>query len=102
MTRVSIALLLVVMASAMVLVHTQYESRLLYTALDRADIEARRLRSEFQRLQVQKSAQSTPLRIERLARDRLQMRPASPAITQYVTDPGANAPVPAPDAGGGQ
>ena len=43
MTRVSIVLLLMVIASALFLVRTQYESRLLYTELDRAVAEARRL-----------------------------------------------------------
>ena len=56
--------------------------------------ESRRLETEHQRLQVDKRAQATPLRVERLARDRLQMRTATPAITEYVTD-GGNVVVPA-------
>ena len=87
MTRFSIALLLLVIASALFLVHTQYESRLLYTELDRALAEARRLETEHQRLQVEKRAQATPLRVEQLARNKLHMRTVTPAITQYVTDP---------------
>ena len=87
MTRLSIVLLLLVIASALYLVHTQYESRLLYTELDRALAEARRLETEHQRLQVEKRAQATPLRVEQLARAKLQMRTATPAITQYVADP---------------
>ena len=88
MTRLNIVLLLAVMASAIYLVHTQYESRRLFTELDRATVEARRLETENQRLQVEKRAQATPLRVETLARDKLQMRSATPAITQYVTDDG--------------
>ncbi|WP_119964505.1 cell division protein FtsL [Simplicispira lacusdiani] len=87
MTRLNIVLLLAVVASAMYLVRTQYESRLLYTELDRAVAEARRLETEHERLQVEKRAQATPLRVEQLARARLQMRTATPAITQYVSDP---------------
>ena len=87
MTRVSIVLLLLVIASALFLVRTQYESRLLYTELDRAVAEARRLETEHQRLQVEKRAQATPLRVETLARNKLHMRTVTPAITQYVTDP---------------
>ncbi|HAU56190.1 MAG TPA: cell division protein FtsL [Comamonadaceae bacterium] len=87
MTRLSIVLLLLVIASALFLVHTQYESRLLYTELDRALAEARRLETEHQRLQVEKRAQATPLRVEQLARNKLHMRTVTPAITQYVTDP---------------
>ncbi len=99
MTRVSVLLLLAVMASAMVMVHSQYESRRLYTALHRALAEARQLETEHQRLQVERRAQATPLRVERLARDRLHMRMATPAITQWVTDDGR--PVPAGAAAGG-
>ena len=87
MTRLNVLLLLTVMASAIYLVHTQYESRRLFTELDRATVEARRLETEHQRLQVEKRAQATPLRVEKIARAQLNMRTATPAITQYVSDP---------------
>ena len=87
MTRLNVVLLLAVLASAIYLVHTQYESRRLFTELDRAVAEARRLETEHQRLQVEKRAQATPLRVERIARAQLNMRTATPAITQYVSDP---------------
>ena len=87
MTRLNIVLLLAVLASAIYLVHTQYESRRLFTELDRAVAEARRLETEHQRLQVEKRAQATPLRVEKIARAQLNMRTATPAITQYVSDP---------------
>ena len=85
MTRLSMVLLLAVMASALYLVHTQYESRRLYVELEKALAQSRKLESDNERLQVEKRAQATPLRVEKLARDRLQMRTATPAITQYVT-----------------
>lgn len=87
MTRLNVVLLLAVLTSAIYLVHTQYESRRLFTELDRAVAEARRLETEHQRLQVEKRAQATPLRVERIARAQLNMRTATPAITQYVSDP---------------
>lgn len=86
MMRINILLLLAVLASALYLVHTQYDSRLLYTELDRALSETRRLELEHERLQVDKRAQATPLRVETLARAQLQMRTATPSITQYVMD----------------
>jgi len=86
MLRLNLLLLLAVMLSAIFLVHTQYESRKLFTELDRAESEARRLATDQQRLQVEKRAQATPQRIETMAREKLQMKPASPAITQYVQD----------------
>ena len=92
-------LLALVMGSAFYLVHTQYESRRLFTELDRATVEARRLETEHQRLQVEKRAQATPLRVEKIARAQLHMRTATPAITQYVAEPQG---VAAASAAGGQ
>ena len=51
---------------------------------DRAAAQARQLETEHDRLQVEKRAQATPLRVEKLARERLQMRSATPAVTHYV------------------
>jgi cell division protein FtsL len=94
MTRVNVLLLLAVLLSAMYLVHTQYESRRLFVELEKATSQTRKLAIEHESLQAEKRAQATPLRVDRLARDTLQMRPATPAITQYVTsrDPVAGAP----------
>jgi cell division protein FtsL len=85
MIRLNLMLLLAVIASAFYLVHTQYESRRLYTALDRAQAQSRKLESEHEQLQVQKRAQATPARVQQLATRQLQMRPVTPGITQYVT-----------------
>ena len=84
MTRLNLVLLLAVLASALYLVNVQYESRRLFTDLDKAISEAHKLEVEYERLQLEKRAQATPLRVEKLAKDQLQMRPASPAITHYV------------------
>ncbi len=102
MTRLNLVLLVAVLASAIYLVHTQYQSRRLFTELDRAVAEARRLETEHQRLQVEKRAQATPLRVEKIARAQLQMRTATPAITQYVSDPAGAAAARASAAPGGQ
>ena len=91
MTRLNLVLLLAVLASALYLVHMQYESRRLFVELERAHASARQLETEQDRLQVEKRAQSTPLRIERLAKNQLQMRTTTPAITQYVHYQGAAA-----------
>ena len=85
MLRLNLLLLLALMLSALYLVQTQYESRRLFTELDRAHSEARRLNVEYQRLQVEKRAQSASSRIESLA-VRQGMVSASPAITHYVRD----------------
>jgi cell division protein FtsL len=85
MTRLNLVLLLAVLASALYLVRTQYESRRLYVELEKATTQNRALEAENERLQVEKRAQATPLRVEKLAKDKLQMRTVTPAITQYVT-----------------
>jgi cell division protein FtsL len=83
--RLNLVLLAAVMASAVYLVSVQYESRRVFTELDKARSEARRLETEYERLQVEKRGQATPARVEKLAREKLQMRQATPAITTYVT-----------------
>jgi cell division protein FtsL len=85
MLRLNLTLLVTVMASALYLVQVQYESRRLYTEIERANNEFRKLEVEQERLQVERRAQATPARVERLAKEQLQMKPATPAITQYVT-----------------
>jgi len=84
MLRVNLFLLVVLVASALYLVRVQYESRRLYAEIEKAQSEARRLDTERERLQAEKRAQATPLRVEKLAKEKLQMRAATPAITQYV------------------
>ncbi len=85
MIRLNLVLLVAVIASAFYLVHTQYESRRLYTALDRSQAQSRKLDAEHEQLQVHKRAQATPARVQLLAARQLQMRSVTPGITQYVT-----------------
>lgn len=84
MSRLSIILLIAVLLSALYLVRTQYQSRALTTELDQAMNEARRLEIENDRLDVERRAQATPKRVEKLAREQLQMRTITPAITYYA------------------
>ena len=84
MSRLSLVLLLVLLASSVYLVRVSYDARRLFTELDRARSEERLLDSEHERLKAEKQAQATPLRVEKTARDKLAMRTAPPAVTQYV------------------
>lgn len=84
MIRINLLLLVAVLVSAFYLVHTQYESRRLYTALDRAQALTNKLNAEHEQLRVQKRAEATPARVQQLASLQLEMRPVNPAITQYV------------------
>lgn len=85
--RLNLVLLMSVVISAMYLVHTQHQSRRLFVEVDKEQSVARKLEVERERLEVEKRSQATPLRIERIAKDQLQMRPATPAVTQYVKLP---------------
>ena len=64
MTRLNLVLLLAVLFSALYLVNVQYESRRLFTDIDQAKALARKLELESERLQVEKRAQATPLRVD--------------------------------------
>jgi cell division protein FtsL len=88
MTRVNVLLFLAILASAIYLVRTQYDSRRLFTEFDRARSEAHKLELERERLDLERRAQATPLRVEKIAREQLNMRTITPAISQYVDPTG--------------
>jgi cell division protein FtsL len=77
-------LLAALIGSSLWLVKTSHESRRLFAALDRERGQAQALESERQRLEAERQAQATPLRVERTARTKLAMRPATAAVTVYV------------------
>ena len=87
MTRLNVMLLIALIASALYLVRVSYESRRLFAELDKAQGEERALDTDSERLKTELRSQATPLRVERTARDRLAMRAATPATTQYVEIP---------------
>ena len=95
MTRINVVLLVMLLASSVYLVRVSYESRHLFAELDRVRADERTLANDQQRLLAEKQAQATPLRVEKMARDKLAMRNATPAVTLYVN-------VAAPAASGSQ
>lgn len=92
MTRLNMLLLVALILSSVYLVRVAHESRRLYAELDRAQNEEHLLDIEYDRLQTEKQAEATPLRVEQAARDKLSMRTATPAVTLYVTQAAASAP----------
>jgi cell division protein FtsL len=98
MTRLNVLLLLALLLSSVYLVRVSHESRRLFAELDKARSAERLLDSEFERLKSEKQSQATPLRVEKMAREKLAMRTATPAVTQYVTL-GRAASAPAPGVG---
>jgi cell division protein FtsL len=96
--RINLLLVAALVASALLLVKTSYESRRVFAALDKARADQRQLDAEFKRLDTEAQAQATHLRVERVAREQLKMRSATPAITEYVADPAGTPAAPAPEA----
>ena len=89
MSRLNLLLALALMASALLLVKSSCEARRLVAAIDGARADQQALESERQRLESERQARATPLRVERLARDKLAMRTAGAAVTLYVVLPEA-------------
>ena len=84
MIRFNIALSIATLATMLYIVGVQYESRRLFVEVEKANLNVRKLEFENAALQVEKRAQATPLRIEKLAKERLNMRSALPSVTQYI------------------
>lgn len=85
MTRLNVLLLVALIFSSVYLVRVSHESRRLFAELDKARNEERTLDNEFERLKSDKQSQATPLRVEKTAREKLAMRTATPAVTQYIS-----------------
>jgi cell division protein FtsL len=90
MTRTNTIIVIALVASSLYLVRTAYDSRRLYTELDRARNEQAKLEVEHKRLEAERQAAATNARVERTARERLAMRTATPAVTVYVHDAAAS------------
>ena len=89
--KMNLLLAAALLASSLLLVKTAYEARQLFAALDAARAEQKQLDAEYKRLDAEAQAQGTHLRVERTAREKLQMRTATPGVTAYVFDSAASA-----------
>ncbi len=84
MIRLNLTLVIATLITMLYIVGVQYESRRLFIEVERVRLNVRKLEFENAALQVEKRAQATPLRIEKLAKERLNMRSALPSVTQYI------------------
>jgi cell division protein FtsL len=91
--RLNVLLLLALMVSAVLMVRQSYEGRRLFADLERAKNEGRKLEADLHRLRAEREGEATNLRVDQLARERLQMRPITPALTLQAA-PGASAALP--------
>lgn len=90
MTKFGTVLLLALLASSLLAVKNAYESRRVFSELDRARQVQAQLDAEFKRLDAQRRAQGTHGLVEKAAREKLRMRTATPAVTAYVFDAAAS------------
>jgi cell division protein FtsL len=86
MTKMNVVLALALIVSAMYLVRTAYDSRRLFAELDKSKSQAAKLEADRVRLEAERQAAATNLRVEKTAREKLAMKTATPAVTLYVTD----------------
>jgi cell division protein FtsL len=91
MMKLNLLLAVALVASAMYLVRTAYDSRRLFAELDKSKSTAAKLEADRVRLEAERQAAATNLRVEKTARDKLAMRAATPAVTLYVNDPASGA-----------
>lgn len=86
MSKLGALLLVLLLGSSLIAVDNAYESRRVFSELDRARQQQAQLDAEWKRLDAQRQAQGTHLLVETAAREKLRMRTASPAVTAYVQD----------------
>ena len=86
MNRATLTLLALLLICALSLVSAQQRGRKLVTAIERAQIEERKLNQEWLRLEYEQRNLSKSARIRDIARNQLHMRPISPDRTLYLKE----------------
>jgi cell division protein FtsL len=79
-----LALLALVIASAIAVVYTKHLSRVQFAELQRMTREQDALKVEWRRLQLEQSTLATQSRIEQMARERLGMTEPGPDNTRVL------------------
>jgi cell division protein FtsL len=85
MGRVCILVAIILMFSSLSLVTARYQARQLYDQLDRYRSNSRDLEIDWRRLQLDRAAESSNAKVDRLAREELKMTGVTPERTVYVT-----------------
>lgn len=84
MSRVNFGLLVLLVVSALYLVRVSYEARRVFIDVDRARAAERKLATEYDRLELERQAAAAAQRVDKLAKERLGMRAATPNVTEYL------------------
>ena len=82
MARVNLILLLLAVACALSTVSANHRARKLFVELEREQAHMRSLEVEWGQLQLEQSTWAGSARIEKIARDKLRMKP--PAAGQII------------------
>ncbi|PKO83687.1 MAG: cell division protein FtsL [Betaproteobacteria bacterium HGW-Betaproteobacteria-11] len=90
MLRLNFILLLVAVASALGVVRANHEARKLFVAMEAEQKRMRDLDVEWGQLQLEQSTWAAHMRIEKLAREKLGMKP--PVAGKIIADFPANSP----------
>lgn len=89
MVRLNVVLLAIAVAAALFAVDANHRARKLFIELEREQVRMRALEVEWGQLQLEQSTWANHARIERIARDKLQMQ--TPAPNQVVVLEGRGA-----------
>ena len=73
--RFDAVLVVLVVASALGVISAQHQARKFYSELEREQVRARGLEVEWGQLQLEQSTWAAHARVEKLAREKLGMRP---------------------------
>ena len=74
MTRVNVLLLAVLVLCALSLVTSRHQARKRFVELERTQAEARAYDTEYGQLSLEQSTWGMPARVEKIAREQLQMQ----------------------------
>lgn len=78
MARINAILLALVVACALATVAANHTARKLFSELEREQTRTRSLEVEWGQLQLEQSTWANPARVEKIARDKLHMKPPGP------------------------
>jgi cell division protein FtsL len=87
MSRLSLVLLVLLAACALGLVTSQHQARKLFAELEREQARTAALEVEHGQLQLEASTWARHARVEKLARERLQLRAPEPKRMQILDAP---------------
>jgi cell division protein FtsL len=86
LNRATLTLLVLLLVCALSLVAAQKRARKLFIALERAQIEERKLNQDWLRLEYEQRNLSKSARIRDVARNQLHLVPISPERTLYLKE----------------